>query len=69
MMMSHVYAQTVKDTIMKSFFDEEYLRSYVTGKVKELDIDKRINDMMASPKTEKVRRVGFFNILHIVILW
>lgn len=45
---------TVKDTIMKSFFDEEYLRSYITEKIKDFDIDKRINDMMSSPKTDKI---------------
>eukprot|EP00736_Rhodelphis_marinus_P004433 Rmarinus@m.6152 len=50
--------ETVKDTIMETFFDETYLNKYLSTKVHQvassLNIDQKIAEVMASEKVDKI---------------
>eukprot|EP01083_Nonionella_stella_P089759 250581_1 len=46
--------QTVKKTIMKTFFDEDYLRTYIHSKVQTFDLEGKICMIMDSPETQKM---------------
>uniref|UniRef100_A0A6A7G7S2 DUF445 domain-containing protein n=1 Tax=Hirondellea gigas TaxID=1518452 RepID=A0A6A7G7S2_9CRUS len=46
--------QTVKNTIMKTFFTEEYLHNYVRDKINDFPLDDKINQLMSNPRTHKI---------------
>ncbi|KAJ6254318.1 hypothetical protein M0813_12501 [Anaeramoeba flamelloides] len=52
--------ETVKNTIMKTFFDEDYLKKYISKKFNEimtssdLNIEEKLKNILESPKVEKI---------------
>ncbi|KAJ3434498.1 hypothetical protein M0812_01612 [Anaeramoeba flamelloides] len=52
--------ETVKNTIMQTFFDEDYLKKYISKKFNEimtssdLNIEEKLKNILESPKVEKI---------------
>ncbi|KAJ3439214.1 hypothetical protein M0812_15238 [Anaeramoeba flamelloides] len=52
--------ETIKNTIMKTFFDEDYLNKYISKKFNELmssnnlNIEDKLKNILESPKVEKI---------------